>query len=76
MLLRRIGGILVILSAVALLLSSVKFSRTRKVAEIGFLNIRVQEDSRPLLPSWVAGVVFAAGIGLVVIGRRGARTAA
>ena len=76
MLLRRIGGILVILSAVVLLLSSVKVSRTRKVAEIGFLNIQVHEDSRPLVPSWVAGVVFVAGIGVLVIGRRGARSTA
>jgi hypothetical protein len=75
-LLRRIGGILVILSAVVLLLSSVKVSRTRKVAEIGFLNIQVHEDSRPLVPSWVAGVVFVAGIGVLVIGRRGARSTA
>lgn len=61
----------ILLGIIGVLLSAVKVSRPREVARVGGMTINVHEDSRPLLPGWIGGVVIVAGVALVVAaGRR------
>lgn len=63
--------LVVLVGIVVVLLSAVKISRPREVARVGGMTINVHEDSRPLVPGWVGGVVIAAGVVLIVLsGRR------
>lgn len=65
--------LVIVLGVIVVLLSAVKVSRPREVARVGGMTINVHEDSRPLIPGWVGGVVIVAGVVLVVAaGRRDA----
>lgn len=60
-------GILMIIAGAALFFRG-GFTRKEKVVDIGPLEVSAEE--RQSVPAWVAGVVVAAGVLLVVAGSR------
>jgi hypothetical protein len=67
-----IGLILVVLGIVALAIPTFTFFTTERVADIGFLKIDVSRPHTIVFNPIVGGVALAAGIVLLIVGRRSA----
>ena len=67
-----IGLILIVLGIVALAIPSFTFFTTQRVADVGFFNIDIARPHTIVLNPIVGGIALAAGIVLVIIGRRAA----
>jgi len=67
-----IGLILVVLGIVALAVPSFTFFTTERVADVGFFTIDVSRPHTIVFNPIVGGMALAAGIVLVLLGRRSA----
>jgi hypothetical protein len=65
-----IGLILVVLGIVALAIPSFTFFTTERVADAGFLKIDMSRPHTIVINPIVGGIALAAGIVLVIVGRR------
>lgn len=68
---RKIGMVLLVLGALALIYGGIAYNRDRTVMEMGSVSITANEHNEVPVPAIVGGVVLLAGIGLLVAGRRG-----
>jgi hypothetical protein len=71
---RWIGVALVVLGIVGLVLGGFSFTKDEKKAEIGPLEIRVEEKERFPVPPWLGLVAIAAGLTLVALDVRRRRS--
>jgi hypothetical protein len=67
-----IGLILVVLGIVALAIPSFTFFTTERVADAGFFKIDISKPHTIVFNPIVGGIALAAGIVLVIVGRRSA----
>lgn len=67
-----IGLILVVLGIVALAIPSFTFFTTERVADVGFFRIDISRPHTIVFNPFVGGIALAAGIVLVIVGRRSA----
>ncbi len=65
-----IGLILVVLGIVAVVVPSVTFFTTERVADVGFFKIDISRPHTLVFNPIVGGIALAAGIVLVLVGRR------
>jgi len=65
-----IGLILVVLGIVALVIPTFTFFTTERVADVGFLKIDISRPHTIVFNPIVGGIALAAGIVLVLVGRR------
>jgi hypothetical protein len=68
------GLILVVLGVVALAVPTFTFFTTERVADVGFLKIDVSKPHTVVLNPIVGGVAVAAGLALLLVGRRSGST--
>jgi uncharacterized protein YjeT (DUF2065 family) len=67
-----IGCVLVVLGIVALAVPSFTFFTTERVADVGFFKLDISRPHTIVLNPIVGGVALAAGVVLVLVGRRSA----
>jgi uncharacterized membrane protein YidH (DUF202 family) len=68
--LTSIGLVLIVIGIVALVVQNVRFTETRKVVDLGPLQVRSEEQHNIPIPT-VAGIAaIVAGLGLVIVSRR------
>jgi uncharacterized membrane protein YidH (DUF202 family) len=68
--LTSIGLVLIVIGIVALVVQNVRFTETRKVVDLGPLQVRAEEQHNIPIPT-VAGIAaIVAGLGLVIVSRR------
>ncbi len=67
-----IGCVLVALGIVALAVPSFTFFTTERVADVGFFKIDISRPHTIVFNPIVGGVALAAGVVLVLVGRRSA----
>jgi hypothetical protein len=65
-----VGLILLVLGAVALAVPTFTFFTTERVADVGFFKIDVSKPHTVVLNPIVGGIAVAAGLVLVLVGRR------
>lgn len=65
-----IGIVLIVLGALGLVYQGFSYTREEQVLDIGPLEASVEEQENVAIPLWVSGLVLAAGVVLVVTGRR------
>jgi hypothetical protein len=68
------GLILLVLGVVALAVPTFTFFTTERVADVGFLKIDVSKPHTVVLNPIVGGVAVAAGLALLLVGRRSGST--
>lgn len=64
---RTLGIILIILGIIGFALGGVSFTRTQEAAEVGPLELQVEEEETIPLAPWASGAAVVAGIALVAI---------
>jgi hypothetical protein len=67
---RWIGVGLIVLGIIALAIGGFSFTKDEKKAEIGPIEVRVEERERVRLPPWLGFVAIGAGIVLVAADAR------
>jgi hypothetical protein len=67
---RWIGVALIVLGILALAFGGFSFTRDEKKAEVGPLEVRVQERERVRVPPWLGFVAIGAGIVLLAADAR------
>jgi hypothetical protein len=65
-----LGVVLVLLGAGGLLVGHFTYSSSEPVLDAGPIHITAQEDHRVSIPTLAGIAVLAAGIGLILVGRR------
>ena len=67
----RITGVILIVLGIAMMaFNGFNFTTSKKVVDIGPIEINKEESHPVAWPSWTGGIVMAAGIVLVVASRR------
>ncbi len=64
------GIILIIAGILMLVFTNINFTTEKKVADIGPVEINKKENNTVAWPSWVGGVVIAAGAVMFIAGKR------
>jgi drug/metabolite transporter (DMT)-like permease len=67
------GLVLLVLGVLGLVLGSFTYTKERHEAEIGPLEISVEDTERVNIPQWASIAAVVAGAGLLVFGGRGTR---
>ena len=65
-----IGVVLVVLGIVGLVVQNVKFTETKKVVDIGPLQVTSEEKHNIPIPTIAGIAAIVAGLGLVLVARR------
>jgi hypothetical protein len=65
-----IGIILIIVGTAGLIWGGFEFPRNREVAEVGPVEVEAETTEEVDIPQWLAGVVLAGGVVLVVVSSR------
>ncbi len=65
-----LGVVLVVLGAGSLLFGHFSYSDTKPVLDAGPIHVTAQEEHHVSIPTIAGALVLAAGIGLVIFGRR------
>jgi hypothetical protein len=65
-----IGVVLVVLGIVGLIVQNVKFTETKKVVDIGPLQVTSEEKHNVPIPTIAGIAAIVAGLGLVIVARR------
>lgn len=65
-----IGILLIVGGLAALLLGGFSYTRDRKVLDVGPLEATVQERERIPIPPVIGGLAMAAGVALLLVGRK------
>ena len=69
-LMTSIGAGLVALALIIVLVGSFGYTETTRVLQAGPIQVDTQEEHRIAIPTAVGVVVFIAGVGLIIAGRR------
>ncbi len=72
---RILGIILIVLGLAGFILGGVSFSKEKKVADLGPLDVKKKETHTVPVTPIAAGAAVLAGIALVIAGSRGGRSA-
>ena len=67
---RVAGIILIVLGVLMIVFSGFDFTREKKVADIGPLEINKQENKHVGWPTYAGALVLVAGVGLTIAGRK------
>jgi hypothetical protein len=67
-----LGIVLVLLGTGGLLIGHFSYTETKPVLDAGPIHVTTQEQHRVSIPTIAGIVMLAAGIGMIVIGRRAA----
>ncbi|MGD0142383.1 MAG: hypothetical protein ABSC92_04430 [Rhizomicrobium sp.] len=70
--LTMLGTVLVVLGVAALLFGHFSYSQTKPVLDAGPIHVTSQEEHYVSIPTLGGILVLAAGLGLILIGRRSA----
>jgi len=65
-----VGLILVIVGVLALAYQGFTYTKQEEVAKIGDLKITAETDKRVTFPPYLGGIALAAGLVLIVVGRK------
>lgn len=65
-----IGIILIVLGGLGLAYGGFAYTREEEVLDIGPIEASVEDRETVSIPLWLSGLVLAAGVVLVVVGRR------
>ena len=65
-----IGIVLVVLGILGLIVQNVKFTETKKVVDIGPLQVTSEEKHNVPIPTIAGIAAIVAGLGLVIVSRR------
>jgi hypothetical protein len=65
-----IGVVLVVLGVVGLIVQNVTFTETKKVVDIGSLQVTSKEEHNVPIPTIAGIAAIVAGLGLVIVSRR------
>ena len=67
-----VGIVLIVLGVIGLIVQNVQFTETKKVVEIGPLQVNSEEHHNVPIPTIAGIVAVLAGIGIMFAARRGA----
>jgi hypothetical protein len=65
-----VGIVLIVAGAIALVTQGFSFTREREVLDVGPIEATAETRETVGIPVWVSGLVIAAGVALVVMGRK------
>lgn len=67
---RIVGVVLIVLGIAMMAFNGFNFTTTKKVVDVGPIEINKEESHPVAWPSWTGGIVLAAGIVVVIAGRK------
>lgn len=65
-----VGIVLIVAGAIALATRGFSYTREREIVDVGPISASAETRETFAIPVWVSGIAIAAGIALVVAGRR------
>ena len=69
-----VGIVLILLGAAGLVAGEITYKTERDTVTLGPMQATVQEEKKIRIPPILAGLAMAAGVGMVVAGRRKSQT--
>jgi len=67
---RIVGIILIVLGALGLLYGGFSYTRRRDTVQLGPMSATIKQRERVPIPPILSGIALAAGVGLLLVGRR------
>ena len=67
---RIVGIILIVLGALGLLYGGFSYTRRRDTVQLGPMSATIKQRERVPIPPILSGIAMAAGVGLLLVGRR------
>jgi len=67
---RIVGIILIVLGALGLLYGGFSYTRRRDTVQLGPMSATINQRERVPIPPILSGIALAAGVGLLLVGRR------
>ena len=67
---RIVGIILIVLGSLGLLYGGFSYTRRRDTVQLGPMSATIKQRERVPIPPILSGIALAAGVGLLLVGRR------